>query len=89
VQLVYIDKGTSGTQIDVRTGNISVGQIGKEMFSQTAGGGPRWRWYLKIDHHAAPDGFVRDDYAASLDEAKALIERNWLLWLEAAGLKER
>ncbi len=28
--LVFRDKGTSGTQIDVRSGSISVGHIGKK-----------------------------------------------------------
>jgi hypothetical protein len=89
VPFVFRDKGTSGTQIDVRSGSISVGHIGKEMFSEMAGGSPRWRWYLKIDHDAAPKGFVRDGYVDGLEQARASIEHNWQTWLKAAGLKER
>ena len=87
--LTYVDKGSSGTQIDVRTGTLSIGHIGKEMFSNLLGGSPRWRWYLKLDHNTVPPGFVRDGYAESFDEAKAAIERNWRIWLDAAGLVER
>ena len=60
---IRLTSGTSGTgagrvaftiddnpTIDVRTGTISIGHIGKEIFSNLGGGGPRWRWYLKIDH---------------------------------------
>ena len=87
--LTYIDKGSSGTQIDVRTGTLSIGHIGKEMFSNLLGGGPRWRWYLKLDHNAVPPGCVRDAYAETFDEAKEAVERNWRIWLRAAGLTER
>ena len=35
-----------------------------------------------------PPGFVRDGSADSLETAKDAVERNWLLWLAAAGLDE-
>ena len=36
--LTFRDKGSSGTQIDVRTDSMSIGHIGKEMFSNLGGG---------------------------------------------------
>jgi hypothetical protein len=33
------DKGTRGTQIEVRSGGLRIAHIGKAMFSQMAGGG--------------------------------------------------
>ena len=87
--LTYVDKGWSGTQIDVCTGTLSIGHIGKEMFSNLAGAGGRWRWYLKIDHNTVPPDCTRDAYAETFEEAKAAVERNWRIWLEVAGLMER
>ena len=85
--LSFPDKGTSGTQIDVRSGDLSIAHIGKEMFSQLAGGGPRWRWYFKT--HSGPPGFAHDGEADTFEAAKAQVERNWQAWLMAAGLSER
>ena len=87
--LTFRDKGSSGTQIDVRTDSMSIGHIGKEMFSNLGGGGLRWRWYLKVDPNTVPPGCTRDAYAETFDEAKAAVERNWRIWLRAAGLMER
>jgi hypothetical protein len=84
--LTYRDKGTSGTQIDVRSGDLSVCHIGKEMFSELVGGGARWRWNFKM--HIGPPGFVPLGYADSYEEAKAAVERNWQLWLTAACLRD-
>ena len=56
------------------------------MFSNPGGGGPRWRWYLKVDPNTVPPGCTRDAYAETFDEAKAAVERNWRIWLERRGL---
>ena len=55
------------------------------MFSSLAGGGGRWRWFFAIGY--GPQGFQTHGNADSLDDAKAGVERNWALWLAAAGLK--
>ena len=86
--LILHDKGTSGTQVDVRSGALSVAHIGKEMFSNLIGGA-RWRWYLKIDDNTVPPGCERRGDAESLDEAKAAVERNWRIWIDAAGLTDQ
>jgi hypothetical protein len=84
--LSFRDKGTSGTQIDVRSGDLSVAHIGKEMFSELVGGGARWRWNFSIGN--GPLGFERHGHADTFEEARAAVERNWEAWLKAAGLVE-
>lgn len=64
--LTFRDKGSSGTQIDVRTDSMSIGHIGKEMFSNP--GGLRWRWYLKVDPDTVPPGCTRMASKAGLIE---------------------
>jgi hypothetical protein len=86
VPLTYRDKGTSGTQIDVRSGNLSVAHIGKEMFSQLVAGGARWRWNFSIGN--GPPGFERHGHADTFEEAKAAVERNWQEGRTAAGLRD-
>jgi hypothetical protein len=85
--LIFRDRGTSGTQIDVRSGDLSVAHIGKEMFSQLAGGGARWRWTFAI--MVGPKGFEPNGQADTFEAAKANVERNWQAWLAAAGLNQQ
>ena len=85
--LTFRDNGTSGRQIEVRSQDVPVGHIGKEMFGQLAGSGARWRWHLKMPSGAW--GFASDGEANTVDEAKGQVEDNWQAWLSAAGLSER
>jgi hypothetical protein len=79
--LEFRDKGTSGTQIAVMSGDVVVANISKAVLPVTAG---RWRWSFHMT--AVPPGFQQHGSAGSLDEAKAQIEAQWARWLDAAGL---
>jgi hypothetical protein len=88
VPLTYVDKGTSGTQLAIRTGDTVIGHIGKEMFSEFAGGGARWRWWVYVNRGTMPQGSSNDGTADTLDAAREAVERSWTAWLGAAGLRE-
>jgi hypothetical protein len=78
VPLVYVDKGT---KIDVRTGDISIGHIGNEMFSETASaplGGAGTLKMTTTRHHRALCAMV-------MPTAWSTVERNWTTWRDAAG----
>jgi hypothetical protein len=81
--LTYRDRGTSGAQFDIVSGQVVVGSLWKAALSVTAGQAVRWHWTFHPgpteDAHGAAD---------SPDDAKARIEELWTAWLEAAGLKE-
>jgi hypothetical protein len=47
--------------------------------------GELWEWSWHISK--GPPGFTIHDRADTKAEAQATIEREWGLWLEAAGLK--
>jgi len=83
--LTYRDKGTSGTQLDIISGNAVIGFVWKGVLSVTAGQTVRWHWRF----HAGPArGPQQHGTAATIDEAKAKIETNWRAWLKAAGLHD-
>jgi hypothetical protein len=84
--LTYRDKGTSGTQIAVLSGNLLIASIGKRVLTPLAGQEVRWQWTFSI--HAAPSGFEHSGHADTFEEAKAAVERNWEAWLKAAGLRD-
>jgi hypothetical protein len=80
--ITYRDRGISGTQLDVLSGDLVIGTVYK--ISAGAGRVERWSWTFTIT--AAPAGFAHRGNAQSLDEAKLGIERNWKDWMKAAGL---
>ena len=84
--LVYRDKGTSGTQISVRSGDLVIAHIGKRVLTPLAGQEVHWQWTFSL--HAAPSGFEHSGHADTFEDAKAAVERNWQAWLKAAGLRE-
>jgi hypothetical protein len=81
--LTYRDRGTSGTQLHIVSGQVVVGSSWKAALSVTAGKDVRWHWTFHSGPTADPHGA-----ADSLDDAKAMIEELWTAWLDAAGLKE-
>ena len=85
--LVYRDKGTSGTRLEVLSNELRLARIGKAMFSETAGGEAYWRWDFALTA-GGPPGFQIHGHADTFEAAKADVERNWKLWLTAAGLSE-
>lgn len=84
LSLVYLDKGTSGTQLAVMSGELAIGFISKGVLSVVAGRAVCWHWTLYLS--AAPRGFQHHGNADTLEEAKAQVEKNWQLWCAAAGL---
>jgi hypothetical protein len=85
--LIFRDKGTSGTQIEVLSGDLGIAHIGKEVLSVVARHAVRWRWSFAI--MVGPPGFQPHGHADTFEAAKASVERNWQAWLAAAGLSGR
>jgi hypothetical protein len=85
--LVFRDKGTSGTQIEVLSNDFCIVHIGKEVMSVVAGHDVRWRWNFVVT--VGPPGFQPHGHAETFEAAKASVERHWQLWLLAAGLSVR
>jgi hypothetical protein len=82
--LVYRDKGTSGTQLEVLSGELPIARISKNVLSIVASHAVQWSWDFQLT--AAPPGFQHHGHADDFEGAKAGVERNWQLWLTAAGL---
>jgi hypothetical protein len=83
MSLEFRDKGSSGTQIAVMSGEVVVANIYKGTLSVTAGQAIVWNWTFKTT-----PGFQQHGTATSLDEAKAAVEAQWTRWLAAAGLRD-
>ena len=84
--LTYRDRGTTGTQWDVLSGELVIGNINKGSLSLAADRDTPWSWHFRL--HVAPIGFVMHGVAVTLDDAKADMERNWRRWIESAGLRD-
>ena len=84
--LIYRDTGTSGTQLDVLSGELRIAHIGKLIMSAMTGHAVRWQWDFAVMF--GPKGFQIHGNAETFEEAKAGVERNWQLWLTAAGLRD-
>ena len=80
--LKYVDRGSSGTQLDIVSNTKTLGRLWKAVMSPSAGGGVQWVWTW----HAGPaKGPQLHGTADTIDAAKAKIEEQWFAWLEAAG----
>jgi hypothetical protein len=86
MSLTYRDRGTSGTQLDVVSGEVRIATLWKNKFSVGAGGGEEWRWTFTLS--AGPPGFAVHGEADSKIEAQAKLELIWERWVAAAGLSE-
>ena len=84
--LTYRDRGTSGTQIEVLSGNEAVAFLWKGVLSITAGQAVHWHWTFYAGPARDPQ---RHGTAETIDEAKTKIEATWQAWLTAAGLREQ
>jgi hypothetical protein len=85
--LIYRDRGSSGTQLDIVVGRLVIGTLWKAVLSATTGGAVTWRWTFHTT--AGPSGFEHHGRADTFEDAKAAVERNWQAWLDAAGLTEK
>jgi hypothetical protein len=81
--LTYADRGQaqSGTQFSVLAGGVYIGSINKTMQSIMVKDVERWDW--RLNSHYGPVGYLSNGRASSLADAKAELERNWMLWLAA------
>ena len=82
--LWYRDKELSGTQFEIMSHDLCIGHISKNIF--TGHKDAFWRWTFGLS--ARPPGFAILGRADTLEEAKVDVERNWQLWLAAAGLND-
>lgn len=77
--LTYRDRGVSGTQVDVFSGELVIASIYKA--KPTAGDqASYWRWTFFIT--AAPTGFEHQGKAATREIACLAVERNWKDWAQ-------
>lgn len=83
--LTYRDRGDSGTQFEIISGTALVGNLWKAVLSGTADQ-QRWCWSWSAGPVSEPRQYGRAD---NIEEAKAILELQWLTWLKAAGLTER
>jgi hypothetical protein len=83
--LTYRDSGASGSQFDVLSGDVYVARISKRKAAVATGGAECWNWHF-FSMPIGPLSFAVHGQANSLDEAKAGVESNWKIWMDAAGL---
>ena len=84
--LTYYDRGMSGTQLDVMSGEVRIATLWKNKVSAGAGGREEWRWSFTMS--AGQPLFAVHGSADTKSEAQAEIENTWQGWLDAAGLKQ-
>jgi hypothetical protein len=82
--LKYVDRGSSGTQLDIVSNTKTIGRLWKAVMSAGSGGGVHWVWTW----HAGPASGPQAHGTADIEEAKAKLEEQWRAWLQAAGLSE-
>lgn len=88
MQLTYHDRGTSGTQLDVVSGDVRIATLWKAMSSASASSDiESWQWTFTLS--AGPPGFVVHGTAGSKEEAQVALEKTWQQWVDAAGLREK
>lgn len=83
--LTYRDRGTSGTQLDVMSGTEVIAGPRKQPLSLMGDPFHQWRWTFNTGPTERP---ATHGSAATIEAAKAAIERDWQSWLKAAGLHE-
>jgi hypothetical protein len=86
VPLTYRVRGTSGTQLDVMSGEVRIATLWKNVMSVTAGSSEDWRWTFTLS--AGPPGFAVHGTAKTKSEAQAELEGTWQRWIDGADLSE-
>ena len=85
--LIYRDRGSSGTQLEVVSGSLVIGHVRKLVLSVVANKEARWGWHFSLT--CGPPGLQHHGHADTLEHAKAAFGRNWKAWVEAAGIAKR
>ena len=85
--LIYRDRGTSGTQLDVISGGVVVCSLWKRLLPGISPDASVWSWTWRIER--GPDGWRMHGRAQTKESAQAELEQQWRAWLEAAGLVEK
>ena len=80
--LTYRDKGTSGTQLDVLSGDEVIAFLWKNVLSVMAHQQADWTF-----HSGPTKGPRAHGSADTINAAKDQIEKEWQAWLTAAGLQ--
>jgi hypothetical protein len=57
--LKYVDRGTSGTQLDIVSGKRTLGRLWKAVTSVTSGGHVHWTWMWQAGPGAGPQQHPR------------------------------
>jgi hypothetical protein len=84
MSLIYRNRGSSGTQLDVMSGDVRIATLWKNKSSVTSGAREEWRWTCTMS--VGPPGFAVHGNSDSKAEAQATLELAWQTWLTAAGL---
>jgi hypothetical protein len=85
VALTYRDRGTTGTQVDVLSGELVVATV-YEVKQSSKDNAANWKWTFFIT--VAPAGFQNRGEAATREIAILSVERIWKDWLKAAALSD-
>lgn len=83
--LTYRDRGPSGTQQDVMSGDEIIAHLWQAMLPVAAGHVVHWRYTF---HSGPTRGNRKHGSAETIERAKAQIEDQWRDWLTTAGLRE-
>ena len=84
--LIYRDRGATGIQIDVMSGDVRIATLWKHAGRGAREGGD-WRWSFTMS--VGPPGFEAHGREFSRVKAQYELERTWLRWVHDAGLQER
>ena len=85
MSLTYRDRQSTGTYLDVLSGDLVIGTINKGVLSLAINRETPWAWHFALN--VAPRGFQMHSFAPALEKAKADMERNWQLWIDAARVQ--
>jgi hypothetical protein len=86
--LSYRDRGSSGTQLDVMSGEVVVCSLWKVMLEGVSRDASAWFWTWRIEQ-VPPGWWQKHGRTETKEVAQAEIEQQWGAWLTAAGLTEK
>lgn len=88
--LTYKDRGTSGTHLEVRIGDLAIGSLKMDFKSSMSGDDETWLWSLYVGTHPGSllPGYRTYGSGKSREAAQEELEAMWALWLSASGLRQ-